>query len=205
MSNRQVAATGIGSALLFAVGNALWATEQPDAGTAPAELLVFYSDTADRIIVGGTLSLFSIALFLVFASGLRRILLRAGDDDVLATAVFGGAILGSAAGLGAETINMAAALRANDGALTADLAQSLFEVSFVLGYNGAGVGLAVFVICTALAALRSGGVMPGWLAAAMVVVGIAMLTPLVDLALLAGIPLIVVVSFYVLRGTTMRS
>ena len=200
MSDRQVALTGIASVLLFAIGNALWATDQPDAGAPQAELLGFYADAADRIIVGATLSLLSIALFVVFASGIRRILLRAGDDDVLATAAFGGAILGAAVGLGAETINMAAALRANDGTLTADLAQSLFDVSYVLGYNAAGVGLAVFAICIAVSSIRGRALMPAWLAIAMIAVGVAMLTPLVGIALLVGLPLIVVVSFYVMRA-----
>ena len=199
MSDRQVALTGLAGAVLFAIGNAIWATEQPQAGDPPAELLAFYEDTADRIVVGGSLSLVAIALFLVFASGFRRTLTRADGDDVLGTAAFGGVLLALAAGLGAETINLTGALRANDGDLTPELAQSLFEISYVLGYNAAGVGFAVFAIATAAVGWRR-ALLPRWLALATFAVGIAMLTPLVSWALLVGIPLLAVIAIQLLRS-----
>ena len=37
-------------------------------------IVEFYADTADRIVIGGRLSLLSIAVFLVFASAMRQVL-----------------------------------------------------------------------------------------------------------------------------------
>ena len=91
---------------------------------------------------------------------------------------FGGALLTVAAGLGAETINMVGALRADDGQLTPGLGRALFEISYVLGYNGAGVGIGILVLAIAAVALRARALMPRWLVLLLLVVGLAFLTPL---------------------------
>jgi len=109
----------------------------------------FYNDLSGRIVAGGLLSLIAIALFVVFASALRSILIELEKDELLANVAFGGALLALATGLGAETINMAAALRAGDGELTQSLAKALFDTSYVLGYNAAGVGMGLLVLATA--------------------------------------------------------
>jgi hypothetical protein len=175
---RVTGLAGLGVAVLFGVGNALWALDQPAAG-APARMVVaFYTHTSARIIVGASLSLLAAALFVLFASGLRAILREYEGDDVLATTAFGGAVLLVAAGLGAETINMVGALRAHDGQLTPGLARALFEISYVLGYNGAGVGIGILVLAIAVVALRARALLPRWLAFFLLAVGLAFMTPL---------------------------
>ena len=81
---------------------------------------------------------------------------------MLPTAAFGGAVLVAAAGLGAETINLTAALRAREDELGRDLGQALFEISQILGSTASGVGLGVFALATAAAALRGSVVLPRW-------------------------------------------
>jgi hypothetical protein len=169
---------GLGTAVVFGVGSALWALEQPPAGAPAREIVAFYTDMSTSIIAGASLSLLAIALFVFFASGLRAILREHEGDDLLATAAFGGALLTVAAGLGAETINMVAALRAEDGQLTPELGRALFEISYVLGYNGAGVGIGIVVLAIAMVGLRAKTLMPRWLAVLLLVVGVAFLTPL---------------------------
>jgi hypothetical protein len=142
--------------------------------------------------VGGSLSLLAIAAFVVFAAAVRRMLLEAGDDDVLATAAFGGAVLGMAAGLGAESINMVAALRARDGELSDSLAQSLFETSQILGSTASGVGLGVFALATAAVALRTGLVLRRAPALAMAAVGVVLLSPLSHVNWLPGAALVAI-------------
>jgi len=175
---RRTGLAGLGVAILFGGGSALWAFEQPDAGAPAREIVAFYADTSTGIIAGASLSFLAIVLFVVFAGGLRSILREHEGDDFFATAAFGGALLAVAAGLGAETINMAGALRADDGSLTPQLAQALFEISYVLGYNAAGVGLGIVVLAIAAVALRSKSLMPPWLAVLLLLVGLAFLTPL---------------------------
>lgn len=175
---RATGLAGLGAALLFAAGNALWAFDQPDGGAPGAEVVAFYESASDRILVGGSLSLVSIALFVFFASGMRELLREREPHGLLPGAALGGALLAMAMGIGAETINMAAASRAADGELTRDLGLALFDVSYALGYAGAGVGLGIFLLATGAVALRSRALMPGWLGVATVLVGVAFLTPL---------------------------
>jgi hypothetical protein len=197
---RTTGLAGLGAAVLFAVGNALWAFDQPEAGAPVGEIALFYTDTSTRIIAGGSVSLLAIAPFVVFASGTRAILREHEGDDLFATAAFGGALLLVAAGLGAETLNMVGAWRADDGQLTPELGRVLFEVSYVLGYNGAGVGIGVLLLATAAVALRVRALMPRWLALLLFVLGLAFITPLSRVLLAPSILLLAAVSVQLLRA-----
>ena len=200
-TRRATGLAGLGVAILFGVGNALWALEQPDAGASARAIIAFYTNTSTRIVIGASLSLLAGALFVLFASGVRAILREHEGDDLLATTAFGGALLLVAAGLGAETINMVGALRAGEGQLTPALGRALFEISYVLGYNGAGVGVGVFVIAVAAVALRARALMPRWLAIGALLVGVAFITPLCRFLLGPSILLLAVVSVQLLRAS----
>jgi hypothetical protein len=177
-TRRVTGLAGLAVAVVFGAGNALWAFDQPAAGAPAREIVAFYSAASERIVAGASLSLVAIALFVLFASGLRAILREHEVGDVLATTAFGGALLMVTAGVGAETINMVGALRADDGHLTKELGQAVFEISYVLGYNAAGVGIGVLLLATAAVALRARALLPRWLAFVLLVVGLACLTPL---------------------------
>jgi hypothetical protein len=191
MAQRYAGVSGLAFVLLFGAGNAIWALGMPSAGTPVAEVVDFYEERADRIVIGGSLSLLSIAVAVVFAAAVRQVLRDAGGDDVLATTAFGGLLLGLAAGVGAESINMVAAQRAQDGELSPDLAQSLFEISQVLGSTAAAVGIGVFALATAAVALRT-GVLPRWVAVVTAVAGVVLLSPLAQVNVLPGALLILI-------------
>jgi hypothetical protein len=101
--------------------------------------------------------------------------------------------------IGAETINMVGAMRADAGQLTPELGRTLFEVSYVLGYNGAGVGIGIFVLAIATVALRSRTLLPRWLWLLLFVLGAAFITPLSRFLIGPSILLLAVVSAGVLR------
>lgn len=190
-ARRNAGLSGVAAALLFAVGNAIWALDMPEDGTTVPRVVEFYRDRADQIVIGGSLSLLSIAVFLLFAAALRHVLIEAGDEEVLATTAFGGAVLGMAAGLGAEAVNMVAALRARDDELNEALAQSLFEISQILGSAAAAVGLGLFALAAGVAALRSGQVVPRGIAIVTVLLGVLLLSPLSHVNWLPGAAMIV--------------
>jgi hypothetical protein len=100
---------------------------------------------------------------------------------------------------------MAAALRADDGELTEPLALTLFDISYVLGSFAAAIGFGLLMAAIGAAALRSGALLPRWLALAAVVVGIALLTPLslllAQYAVGPGFVLVLVVGVQLLRGS----
>lgn len=189
-AERTVRLSGTAVAVLFAAGSGIWGLGMPNAGAPVAEVLEFYDERYTRIIIGGSLSLLAIAAFVLFAAALRRVLTESSGDDVLPTAAFGGAVLMAAAGLGAETINLTAALRAREDELGRNLGQALFEISQILGSTASGVGLGVFALATAGAALRGSPVLPRWVSVVLIVVGIVLLSPLAHVNEVAGAALV---------------
>jgi hypothetical protein len=204
-SYRWAGLSAVSTAILFAAANAFWAFEMPDRGASGPELLDFYEDLSGRIVAGALLSLISIAMFVVFASAFRVVLINLEGDELLANIAFGGSLLGMAAGVGAETINMAAALRAGDGELTQPLAQALFDTSYALGYNAAGVGIGLLALATGTAALRARALLPRWLAAVALALGTALLTPLSRWVLGPSFVLLLVLGVLMLRCSATRS
>jgi hypothetical protein len=182
-AHRLAGLSAVAAVALFAIANALWALEQPDPGASATQLVSFYEDLSERIVIGALLSLVSIAIFVVFASALRSLLLEIENGELLANLAYGGALLGLAPGIGAETINMAAALRAGDGELTEPLALALFDISYVLGSYAVGIGFGLLTLAIGLAALRGGTLLPRWLAVVAVAVGIILISPLGGYAL----------------------
>ncbi len=200
-ARRVTGLAGLGAVVLFGIGNGLWAFEQPEAGAPAREVVAFYADNSAWIVAGASLSLLAVALFVLFASGVREILREHEGGDLFATAAFGGALIAMAAGIGAETINMAGALRADDGQLTPELGQALFEISYVLGYPGAGVGIGILLLATAAVALRARVLMPRWLALVLAALGLAFVTPLARFLLAPSLLLLAVVSVRLLSAS----
>ncbi len=195
---RMTGAVGLAVAVLFAAGNALWALDQPEAGASAHQIVSFYTSTSSRIIAGASISLLAGALLVFFASGVRALLRDHAPDDLLPSAAFGGLLLVVATGLGAETINMAGALRAKHGQLTPELSRALFETSYVLGYNAAGVGIAVLLGAIVGVAWRSPSLLPRWATAPLLLLAAAFLTPLCRFLLAPAIVLLAVVSIRLL-------
>jgi hypothetical protein len=156
--DRLAPLSGLVTVVLFGAGNAIWGFEQPDRNADTRELLSFYEGTSTEILIGGTMSLISIFFFVWFGAVLRDRLtaIEGSERTGLPLMAFAGTILAAAVGLGAETINMAGALSAEDGQLTADTAQVYFDVSYALGAPAAGVAMALAAAATALVSLRRG-------------------------------------------------
>ncbi len=184
--------TGLVAALSFAAGNAIWGFEQPPRDSDAERLLSFYEGTSTEIIIGGTISAISIFFLVWFGAVLRR-RLEAMEQDrqtELPLMAFGGAVLIAAVGLGAETINLVAAMRAEDGELTAEAAQIYFDVSFMFGYPAAGLAIATFATPIALIAMRGGRPLMGWLAWLVVAVSLLMLIPQLSILTLFAVPVV---------------
>jgi hypothetical protein len=169
--------SGLAFVVLFGIGSALWGFDQPARDADPAEILSFFEDTSTRILIGGTMSVFSL-FFLVWFGAVVRGLLAAAEGSErsgLPLLAFAGAVLTAAVGLAAETINMVAATRAGDGELTAESAQTYFDLTIAFGYTSAGLGIAAFAAPIAITAQRSNRRLLQWLAWVAVALGLAML------------------------------
>jgi hypothetical protein len=189
-ARRHAAISGLAAVVLFTVGNLIWAIDMPEDGTAIAEVLEFYEERADRIVIGGSLSLLSIAAGVWFAGAFRQVMTDEGADEHLANVAFAGMLLGLASGLIAEGTNMVGGLRAQDNELTPELAQAVFEIPQMFGAPAGGVGFGVAAIAIAVAALRSRAVLPRRVAMITLVVGVLLLTPLAHVNSVTGIAMI---------------
>jgi hypothetical protein len=177
---RYAPLSGLAVFVLFAVGNLLWSIDIPATDAPGGELASFYEDRSTRIIIGASLSIVAVVLFVWFSALLRdRLELELGDRGAgLPMAAFGGAILAFTVGLGAETINMAGAMRgASGGGISPDAAQAYFDISQVLGFNAAGVGLATLIAATAGASLRGSQILPRALAVPALILALTLLVP----------------------------
>lgn len=165
---RAAVASGLAFAVLFGVGNALWLFDSPEIGVGaePDEIAEFYLDHSGAVVAGGSMSLVSIAFFLFFVAVLHRALADAdGPRAWLPTSALAGGIAVAAAGLIAEGVNTAGALRADsDGAISGQSAQLYYDIPQMIGFPAAGIGFAVLAASVALVALRTGRVIPRWLA-----------------------------------------
>lgn len=175
--------SGLVTVGLFAAGNAIWGFEQPERDAGVAEIVSFYEDTSTQILIGGTLSILSLIFLVWFGAVLHQYLTAAegSERSGLPLMALGGAALTAAVGLGAETINMAGAMRAEDGELTADTAQIYFDVSFAFGYPAAGIAMATLALPIAVVALRTNRRLLCWLAWLAVAAALVMVFPLVSL------------------------
>ena len=171
--------SGVVAVVLFGVGSAIWAIDQPPRDAGTEELISFYEGTSIEILVGGTMSIVSILFFVWFGSVLRERLVAAEGSrpTELPLVAFAGTLITAAVGLGAETINMAGAWSAEDGQLTEDSAQVYFDVSYAFGAPAAGIGIALVAVPTAVIALRTGRPIRPWTAWSAMLVGLAALTP----------------------------
>jgi hypothetical protein len=177
---RYAPLSGLAFVVLFAIANTLWAFGQPAIGADPGEIVDFYQGTSTRILIGGSLSLVSIALLAWFGSVLRSALADAESDAPtgLPLTAFAGVLLVCAVGLGAETINMVGAVRAeDDGGLSSAAAQIYLDVSSAFGYWAAGAAFSVAIASTALVAIRTGRILPAWAAWAALVLAAFLMTP----------------------------
>ena len=196
-ARRHAVVSGVVAALLFAIGNLIWALDMPEDGTAIAEVVSFYEDGADQIVIGGSLSLLSIAAGIWFAGAFRQVMTDDGADEFIANIAFAGLLLGLASGLIAEGINMIGGLRAQDDELTPELAQAVFEIPQMFGAPAGGIGFGVAAIAIAVAALRSGAVLGRRTAIVTAVVGVLLLSPLAHVNSVTGIAMILLLAMIV--------
>ncbi len=171
--------SGLVTAVLFAAGSGLWGFEQPAQDAGSEELVSFYEQTSTEIMIGGTISIISLLFLVWFGAVLRERLAAAegSDRSGLPLMAFAGTILIVGVGLAAETINMAGAMSADDGQLSADTAQIYFDVSWAFGAPAAGIAVAAAIAPVALVALRSDRLLRPWVAWLALLLALTLLTP----------------------------
>lgn len=190
--------TGVAFVALYVISAILVFGDAPGLADGEVEdIVAYYSDKKDSIVVGTLLVTFSAPLFLWFSGCLRSAIARAeGGSGRLAATAFGGAAAATAVGVSAPLINLMGVLRVDEtGSIDPATATALFDISYVLFAAAAQAAAATLLLATAVAALRYRAVLPRWLALVTIPIGVAMLIPAVGLvALFVALGWVVIVS-----------
>lgn len=153
----------------------------PEFAAEPAALAAHYADNQDGIMAADSLYLLSAAALLAFLGYLWTASRRAeGDGGRLAGTALAGGVAGAALMLGAAALDTMGALRvAERDTIDPQVATVLADGSAILFGLAAPFAMAVLVLATAALALRH-GLLPSWHGAVSVVVGVALLIPMIN-------------------------
>lgn len=182
--------TGVGFALLAIVGVAAWG-DVVEPGQAAAEKAAAYTDDTGRILLGTQAMALAAALLLWFGGSLRVAIARVeGGAHRLGALAAGGAAAASALLLAGMAVHGAIALRADEvGELDPEAAAMASDVGSLLVGAAMPVALAVVTAATAVAALRSRGLLPVWLAWVSLVLAVLLVILPVNYIAVAGFAL----------------
>ena len=158
--NRAVAAFGAVAVLLYVVAIALTPAQAPNSGSTGAEILRWAEDHRSQLLASYLLFATGLAVIMVFAAGLHRIIRSAENDDGwLATASLASAVAGAGIFGAGTALFMVVAYRP---ATDPDVARALWDAGW-LAYNTAGFGFSAWIAITAVATLRHHA-LPVWTA-----------------------------------------
>jgi hypothetical protein len=163
------------------------AADQPDSDASPEQVLAFFQDDADVILVGGFLFMIGGAFFIWFLGSLRsRLITAEGGLGRLSSVAFGGGLATAIFLIATPGGDVAAAIEEDDLSPTsADALHDMTDAFFV----GAEVSAVVLTLAAGLVSIRTGALPKvfGWLSvllAVWLVIG-----PIGWAGLLLGFPL----------------
>lgn len=188
--SRWAPLTGVGFFVLAVAAFAV-AGETPDTDDSVREIVRFYADNDDSVMLGAVLATIAASFFVFFAGVLRRVLRDAeGPGGILSAVAFGGAII-FAGGIGLDsTISFALADTADKlqpvGIQALNALYSSDFLAFILG-------LQIFLLAVGISVVRHGA-LPKWIGWIAIVLGVIAVTPIGFFAFLAGGILILIIS-----------
>jgi hypothetical protein len=167
-TQRLALASGAAYVVAILVGNGLAEAGNSEGGDGATVLAELQRGLSPVQTFGLTLEILGFALFLVFLGALYRVLRRTGGGDWLAVTALGGGLVTIAVKVASVGPAMTARMRADD--LSPELARVLEDINGA-GFVISGYTLGIFLSAAALATLVT-RLVPRWLAAAGVVIGV---------------------------------
>ena len=166
-------ATGIVFAVLLAI-TLILAGEGVDPKDGVDEVVEYYTDNEDQILISGFLGGLAVVFFLFFAGWVRKVLREAeGPGGMLSAVSYAGAIVFAVGGAVASTLSVGLAESFDDVDPTALEAMNAIAYNYFIPF---AVGFSVFLLATGISSVRHGA-LPGWLGWSAIVLGIATYTP----------------------------
>lgn len=169
---RYAPLSGVVFAVLAVAALGAWGDVIEPGEAAGVRSDAFVADPQKGLAGAQLLGLAAFAL-VWFGASLRRVIGVAHDR--LAALAYGGTVTSAALLLAGAATHGALALRADElGALDAEAAAVVGDVGTLLVGSAAPIGMALVTAATALAALRTGAVLPAWAAWVSVVLSVAL-------------------------------
>ena len=192
MGNREWLAplTGVLFVALVIVGFIVGG-EPPSADDPAQEIVDFYVDNKDSVMIGAGLIGIAATLFVFFGGYLRKVLRAAeGEGGVLSAVSFAGVII-FAAGVAIDaTLSFGMAESAEDiDPVGVQTIQAIWDNDFV----PFAVGLQVFLLSTGISVVRHGA-LPQWLGWIAIVLGVIAATPIGFAAFMGSAVWVLIVS-----------
>ena len=156
---------------------------KPDFVAKPTDVAAYFQAHTNAALAGHMLFLLSGIVLLAFAGAMRTVLQQAeGGESRISAIAYAGGVAGATLSMAAAAAVSVAALRVNHlGAIDAPVAAVLYDLGLVLYGTAAAAAFGVFALGIAIVALRS-GVLPRWLGAITVPLGVALLVPPISYA-----------------------
>ena len=161
VKDRAVSIFGGIAVVMYLAAIALTPAQAPDSGSPGGEIVDWAEHGhRDQLLASYLLVAVGLAVIMVFAAGLYRLIRRAeGKDDWLAMASLTSAVAGAGIFGAGTALFMAVAYRP---ATDPDVARALWDAGW-LAYNTAGFGFSAWIVIVAVATLRHRA-LPVWTA-----------------------------------------
>lgn len=201
---RWAALGGAAYVVLFIAGIVVKDNGVPDFDAPPAEVIAYYSDSAnrDQIALGWGLVILGVFFFLWFMSAVREFMRRIEAEGLLINlATIGGTVYAALtlAGIGLETGVQTMSDDTYRDQVFPALIHAARDAGYVLHATG-GVGAAALIIAVSLAALRA-GLVPAWAGWVGVVIGILAIGSIFFFPMALIAVWLLVVSFLLFQAT----
>lgn len=180
--DRWAPLTGVVFVALLIASNVLGG-KLPDSNASAAKVISYYNAHSSKVELAAYLTGLSLFFGLFFYASLRDHLRRSPAAERLADTAFGGAVLFAVGG--GLTAGTQFALADVPGALSPAAAQALNAISNDLAIFAMLAGVAVLLMASGIAIVRT-GVLPLWLGWIAIVVAVIALTPVGFFAFLAA-------------------
>ena len=160
VKDKAVALLGGIAVVMYLTAIALTPAQAPDSGSAGGEIVQWATDHRGQLLASYMLFALGLAVLVVFAAGLYRVVRRAeGEDGWLAMASLASAVAGAGIFGAGTALFMAVVYRPDTDPA---VARALWDAGW-LAYNTAGFGFSAWIAIVAVATLRY-RLLPVWTA-----------------------------------------
>jgi hypothetical protein len=193
--------SGVVFVILYLASTYIAMKGSPQFAADSADVMAYYDAHAKQVVCGGMIDIVATLFWFLFLGSLRSGMAKAeGGAGRLTATAFGAGVAGGAVGTAGTVLSLMAGIRAQEGTLSSAEATTLFDANNVLAYTATAAVLSAFVVALGVAAIRYGAILPKWLGALSILLGVTFLIPMISWAtMMLGLVLVLWASIVLFR------